>query len=32
MNWQYHAGFRNLGMKMWWWWWWWWWRRRRRGG
>jgi hypothetical protein len=27
MNWQYHAGFRNLGMKMWWWWWW---RRRRR--
>jgi len=30
MNWQYHAGFRNLGMKMWWWWWWW--RRRRRGG
>jgi hypothetical protein len=24
MNWQYHAGFRNLGMKMWWW------RRRRR--
>jgi len=26
MNWQYHAGFRNLGMKMWWW------RRRRRGG
>jgi hypothetical protein len=31
MNWQYHAGFRNLGMKMWWWWWWWR-RRRRRGG